>query len=125
LLPGTKDGRVSEGAVEPTLGDVAVGSLGEVDAVPAPVVGWVLAGVSPRLAALGRQVEVVLAHAGSTTTRTRRLPQEPCAGNIRKNSHQSHVRTSYLLIFLSTKSCTTTRVSGRFLSATRLNDRQC
>jgi hypothetical protein len=84
LLPGTKDGRVSEGAVEPTLGDVAVGSLGEVDAVPAPVVGWVLAGVSPRLAALGRQVEVVLAHAGSTTTRTRRLPQEPCAGNIRK-----------------------------------------
>jgi hypothetical protein len=80
------DGRVGEGAVEPALGDVAVGGLGEVDAVPAPVVGWVLARVSPRLAALGRQVEVVLAHARSSAARTRLLPQESCAE--RKNIYQ-------------------------------------
>jgi hypothetical protein len=86
VLPaGAEDGRVGEGAVEPALGDVAVGGLREVDAVPAPVVGRVLARVSPRLAALGRQVEVVLAHARRSAARTRRLPQESCP---QKQKHQ-------------------------------------
>ena len=72
-----EDGRVGEGPVEPPPGDVAVGCLGEVDAVPAPVVGGVVAGVRPRLAALGRQVEVVLAHARRPAARPRLLLQEP------------------------------------------------
>jgi hypothetical protein len=98
LLPGTKDGRVSEGAVEPTLGDVAVGSLGEVDAVPAPVVGWVLAGVSPRLAALGRQVEVVLAHARSSAARTWLLPQESCPRKEKIISNRALASYNFLSI---------------------------
>ena len=72
-----EDGWVREGPVEPSPGDVAVGRLGEVDAVPAPVVGGVVAGVRPRLAALGRQVEVVLAHARRPAARPRLLLQEP------------------------------------------------
>ena len=77
VLGGVEDGRVGEGPVEPPPGDVAVGCLGEVDAVPAPVVGGVVAGVRPRLAALGRQVEVVLAHARRPAARPRLLLQEP------------------------------------------------
>jgi hypothetical protein len=76
---GVEDGRVGEGPVEPAPGDVAVGGLREVDAVPAPVVGGVRARVRPRLAALGRQVEVVLAHARRAAARPRRLLQHPCA----------------------------------------------
>jgi hypothetical protein len=72
-----EDGRVGEGPVEPPFGDVAVGGLGEVDAVPAPVVGRVLAGVRARFAALGGQVEVVLADARRAAARPRRLLQEP------------------------------------------------
>ena len=83
---GVEDGRVGEGPVEPPPGDVAVGCLGEVDAVPAPVVGGVVAGVRPRLAALGRQVEVVLAHARRPAARPRLLLQEPCAQNRRRYS---------------------------------------
>jgi len=41
------------------------------------VVGGVVAGVRPRLAALGRQVEVVLAHARRPAARPRLLLQEP------------------------------------------------
>ena len=81
-----EDGRVGEGPVEPPPGDVAVGCLGEVDAVPAPVVGGVVAGVRPRLAALGRQVEVVLAHARRPAARPRLLLQEPCAQNRFRSS---------------------------------------
>ena len=81
-----EDGRVGEGPVEPPPGDVAVGCLGEVDAVPAPVVGGVVAGVRPRLAALGRQVEVVVAHARRPAARPRLLLQEPCTQNRRRSS---------------------------------------
>jgi hypothetical protein len=41
------------------------------------VVGRVLAGVRARFAALGGQVEVVLAHARRPAARPRRLLQEP------------------------------------------------
>jgi hypothetical protein len=74
-----EDGRVDEGHVEPSLGDVAVGLLGEVDVVPALVVGRVFAGVRPRFAALGGQVEVVLTDAWRPAAHPRRLFQEPYA----------------------------------------------
>jgi hypothetical protein len=60
---GVEDGWVGKGTIEPTLGDVAVGGLREVDTVLALVVGGVLAHVCPQLTALGHQVEVVLSHA--------------------------------------------------------------
>jgi hypothetical protein len=50
---GVEDGWVGKGTIEPTLGDVAVGGLREVDTVLALVVGGVLAHVCPQLAALG------------------------------------------------------------------------
>jgi hypothetical protein len=83
---GVEDGRVGEGPVEPAPGDVAVGGLREVDAVPAPVVGGVRARVRPRLAALGRQVEVVLAHARRAAARPRRLLQHPCGAQQKQSS---------------------------------------
>jgi hypothetical protein len=52
------------------------------------VVGGVVAGVRPRVAALGRQVEVVLAHARRPAARARRLLQEPCderSGSLRSS----------------------------------------
>jgi hypothetical protein len=49
------------------------------------VVGGVLAGVRPRFAALGGQVEVVLAHARRAAARPRRLPQEPCMRGTQQN----------------------------------------
>lgn len=78
VVAGLEDGRVGERAVEPALGDVAVGRLGEVDAVPAPVVRRVVARVRPRVPALGRQVEVVLPDPRRPAARPRRLPQKPC-----------------------------------------------
>ena len=81
-----KDGRAAVAPFEPAVGDLLVRGLGEVDAVPAPVVGGVVAGVRPRLAALGRQVEVVLAHARRPAARPRLLLQEPCAQNRRRYS---------------------------------------
>ena len=86
---GVEDWWVSERPVEPALGDVAVGCLGQVGAVPAPVVGGVLARVRPRLAALGRQVEVVLAHAWRTAAGPRCLLQQPCAKKRKGNVHQN------------------------------------
>ena len=88
---GVEDGRVGKGPVEPALGDVAVGGLREVDAVPAPVVGGVRARVRPRLPALGRQVEVVHPHARRTAAGPRRLLQHPCARRGRKRDPSEHV----------------------------------
>lgn len=82
VVAGLEDGRVGERAVEPALGDVAVGRLGEVDAVPAPVVRRVVARVRPRVPALGRQVEVVLPDPRRPAARPRRLPQKPCKNTV-------------------------------------------
>ena len=62
---GVEDGRVGKGPEGPSLGDVAVGGLGDVDVVPASVVGRVLAPVRSRFPALGRQVEVVFPTPGA------------------------------------------------------------
>jgi len=80
------NGRVAVGALEPAVGDGAVGRLGEVDAVPDEVVARVGAGAGPGHAAPRLVVVVVLAlPAGAAADLQPVL--EPCS---KCRSHTSH-----------------------------------
>jgi len=71
------NGRVAVGALEPAIGDGAVGRLGEVDAVPDEVVAWVGAGAGPGHAAPRTVVVVVLALPAGTAADLQPV-LEPC-----------------------------------------------
>ena len=80
------NGRVAVGALEPAVGDGAVGRLREVDAVPDEVVARVGAGAGPGHAAPRLVVVVVLAlPAGAAADLQPVL--EPCS---KCRSHTSH-----------------------------------
>ena len=76
VVSSVEDGRVAEGAVEPAVGDLLVGGLGEVDAVPAEVRRRAGAGGGARHPAPRAVGVVVLASPRPAARREHRA--EPC-----------------------------------------------
>lgn len=77
-----QDRRIGEGAVKPSLGNVSIWCLGQVNAVPIPMSFRVGTGSGPRIATFWRQIEVVRAQPGRATARSWWLLVKPYNNQI-------------------------------------------